>query len=111
MLNLTRSEFAAVCHRLDVPDALADALEETHDRSIVEAVAGALRRGDLTLALRVSDAATRDVLIDCIEGTTYAAAATHTFDQTVHARSMRTLNGAARKIGAFVGRAIEVPNY
>lgn len=72
-MKLTKAAQAILLHRLEVPDAIADALGEEWDSDEVEDAAhdllAAISNGDLPDA--VTDVE-RAVLIDCCEGSTYA---------------------------------------
>jgi hypothetical protein len=102
ILGLTLGEWRVVEHRLEVGDAIADCLEEYARDDVLDVVA-CLSRQDLGGAEAMSSALTRDVLADCIEGSTWLAPDPH------NGHAIRQLKQAAMKIEAYVGRTLDVP--
>lgn len=73
ILQTTEREWAILEHRLGVPDSIADVLsyEYGHNRDKVEQVVEILRQKKWDEANNISPEIVREVLKDCIEGSTY----------------------------------------
>lgn len=101
---LSAREGDIIDHRLAVPDCIADALENLHDRkTVLDSVNKLLplTRNHVipTASLSESDA---DVLADCIEGSTWVAAAfTAAHDEgkpEIRSKAVRAITGLAMKL-------------
>lgn len=107
----TDREKAAIEHRLGVPDSLADSLSETHSEDEViaasESIERRLRSGDFSELSEVE----RDVLIDCIEGSTWFGCIDDA-DVEDQKKAAGDLTRAAKKIENLLGiTGIMIPKY
>lgn len=108
MLSLTRTEQDAIDHRLNVPDALAEVFdEEWHEQDVYD-VCDLLLRRDIDKAMDINGQLVKDILADCVEGSTWVAAVSDA-EPWRYAKAIRELRGAANKVAAFVGRELDVP--
>jgi hypothetical protein len=112
-LGLTALEADILCHRLEVPDAISDALngEETvwHPDD-VQAVCDVLLETGLRAACDINESLAHAVLEDAVTGSTYFGAASAESDQkqsAIYAAGGRL----AEKIGRLVGRELSYPWY
>jgi len=107
LLGVTAKEWECIQHRLEVPDALAEVLDQ-YDEADVCHIA------DLLWAGRWDDAVGQDreiaeaVLADAVEGSTYAAAVSQD-DGRTYSAACKALIGAWSKVKAFLGRDLERP--
>lgn len=72
-IRLTPTEIEILQHRLEVPETIADALEEEHDRETVERCAESLRyylKNCREIVLG-QDAVADAILADCCNGSTF----------------------------------------
>lgn len=108
--RLTDKELEALNHRLEAGDAIADALEITHDRDEVEWVAEALYYGDFKTAAEFPEV-TRDVIDDCVTGSTMCGSLEIDCDITPQkaAAVRRTMRSLAAKVERFTGRPCVAP--
>ena len=107
MLNFTPSEWAAVEHRLSVPYCIAEALSDWESNDVASVV-DLLHAEDLTGAMAVSNVLVGEVLVEAVEGSTYAASAE---TRSKQAAALRALEGAAKKIGHAFRVSVRVPYY
>jgi len=105
--GFTPSEWAALAHRLEVPDALADVLDD-YCPDDVHYVCECLLAGDWRRAVDHSTQLVDDVLVDCVEGSTWVGCASQETPQRL-AAARRTLASLAKKIELMTGRRINVP--
>jgi len=113
MLNLTEMEQRILNHRLEVPDAIADAIEAGEDDE-VGAVCDKLIAGDLDGANAIDADLTKYVLADAVEGSTYLACADGALSggETTpqkYGAECRVGRSLAKKISAYVGQALRIP--
>lgn len=108
VFTLTPAEWAAIQHRLETPDALADALEDDYARDDVETVASLLLLGEYESAMAVSETLVEAVMVDAIEGSTYAASVLNT---PLERKALAALEHAAEKVGKHYQRRVIAPNY
>lgn len=118
-IDLTPSESDVLNHRLEVPDCLADALAEDYHPEDVEEIAGHLLARDYAAAVAISQKITHAVLADCVNGSTYAAAAYsrgYTMadkDNSAQAAAWRAAVRAgrslAKKVSALIGEPVAFP--
>jgi energy-converting hydrogenase A subunit M len=125
-LKITLDERDLIQHRLDVPDAIAEALADTFDdatpdlvtdaESVVAAcetlhdrMFDALRTGD-GLDKRLMSDVEIAVLIDAIEGSTFLGVVP---DELPHEqrRVRRVGNNLASKVSLWLGRRVTFPTY
>lgn len=104
-LELTHLELEILRHRLEIPDAIAEALGPDGDdmgyaEDDVHAVVNALHALDWTLATTISEDITRDVLIDCVTGATWVACMIGEFSEQLIARHGYAGQRLADKISA-----------
>jgi hypothetical protein len=115
VILLTALEREFLLHRLEVFDAIADALEEQFDRLLTEEVAINLEReARLNHRVTITNEVERAVLIDAIEGSTFLGA---TFEATEaqpgavqrYGILSRAANGLAKKVAAQLGIEVQLP--
>lgn len=112
-IKLTRFEIAILEHHLEVPDAIAEALDQPVE--IVETITDPLLSGlskyhlDTSYAESVNPAITRDVLADCVKGSTYWA--TFEDDETKQRAIAKAGERLAEKIGQYAGRNLTFPTW
>lgn len=106
MPTFTKLETEIIQHRLGVPECIADALEE-YSREDVEAECFNLQRGivefDLTQLLH------RDILAECVEGSTFYGAAVGNETPQKLASIERACESLADKVSKALGRKIIFP--
>ena len=108
LMGLTRSEWDALYDRLTLGDCLAQVFEERHDMTAVEAAADLLSDGRYLLALeRHGLEIVRDIIVDCVEGSTWVAVCSYIDDPAKQRRTENrrsdVLRALARKIAAHYG--------
>lgn len=110
-LALTKAEWTAIKHRLEAPDCIIEALTDGADPApspaILEAVIDALAAGDLFYALAINHLLVHEVLVDCIEGSTWAVNP----NEPGNAQRLGTIRSAARKVSEYVGRPVYAPDH
>tara|TARA_R110000803_G_scaffold210718_1_gene283370 strand:+ start:6821 stop:7159 length:339 start_codon:yes stop_codon:yes gene_type:complete len=100
-------------HRLEVPDALAEAIGLDADEFISEVCAN-LIVGNYLSAMLENPATVRALLVDCVEGSTYWAASQGWGDATdlQLANITRAGQALARKVSKFTGHDdLEFPTW
>ena len=110
-MGLTAAEFAMLCHRLEVPDAICDYVCDTHDyhEQDVGEVIDCLARGSLRDARSYSEGITKAVLFDCVDGSTAVACCYERGNPTPEYRAaVRVGRSLARKVSAIIGRKVEI---
>jgi hypothetical protein len=107
-MQLTPLEYEIVAHRLTVPECIAECLPDYHPEDVAdccESLLDVLRCG---LKLDAASLLVRDVLIDCVEGSTYCGCAN---GGGVSAQKLAAIHRAAeslaRKVAKFTGRKLE----
>ena len=106
-LQFTPNQWAALQHRLDVPDAIVESLEDDYAAEDVLDVVELLTRRLFVNAENLSAGLTRDVLIECVEGSTWVGV--HSNDPRAQDRAYRTLKAIAAKLTAHYHRDVRVP--
>lgn len=104
VLKLTPLEREILNHRLEVPDAIADALMDNDDYSLNEedienAINKLYRGGDAETDIE------KLVLWDCVDGSTYGARS----DEITHQKQAaidRAGDSLARKVSAVIGKDV-----
>jgi len=130
-MKLTKLERDILNHRLEVvgdsmteidpidiltPDEAetADGLNQYHPVD-VEGICNLLLEGKFNDALACSDSITNDILVDCVEGSTYWAAADGQggYSEQRLGQVKRAGDSLAKKVQGFTGieRELEFPNY
>lgn len=117
-ISLTKGEFEAVMHRLEISEALADCLCDTFDeladqRDYVETCISAMaqRCRDLGyVSFNPNDMIEVEALADAIEGSTLVGAASSAdHPRQAKAAAYRVLSSAAEKVGKAIGRDLSIP--
>jgi hypothetical protein len=102
-IPLSAREAVLLDHRLSVPDCIVDALAETYSRRLVENSVARLVLFTTTRIIPTAQLAEIDavVLADCIEGSTWIAAASAAAeeeeDPEITSRAVSTINRLAEK--------------
>lgn len=107
LLKLSPLQWEILKHRLEVPECIAEALDNPEAENCAEE----LERGNLRLAItEYGVELVSDVLEDAVSGCTYYGAAS---DQSPLQRSniLRSLDALAEKVGQYIGREVEYPDY
>jgi len=73
-MELTKLEKDILNHRLEVPDSIFEALED-YTQEDIDMICELLIKGLYDDAISFNTHATNEILIDCVEGSTYWAAA------------------------------------
>lgn len=105
MISLTLFEREILDHRLEVPDAIADAIERDFD--VVDESCRHLRYDTIHWVIRPID---RLVLEDAVSGSTYAAAASQGSHQ-LQSETRRSGPNLAKKISKLIGKDVDFPDH
>lgn len=121
-IELTGYEARILRHRLDIPDAIVDALTDVEEgeppyseadvESVVDALSRSLGEGheiDTTEAEAISPEITRDVLVDCVDGSTWVGCMKGNVSNATIGRAVATGQRLADKIAAYAKRNVEFP--
>jgi hypothetical protein len=113
MLKLTELEREIVRHRLEVPDAIIECLPEYHPAD-VEAVIDAMYADKFDDAKAISEGIVKAVLFDCVDGSTFGAAAygAYSSGEITHQRYIAICvagSKLARKVSELVGKRVVFP--
>lgn len=109
--NLTDEEMKAVQHRLDA-ETMVDVFEEREwPREEVAYINQQLMFGELAIAEERNAEITEEIIVDCIEGSTWAAVRLDgtPLGERAWRKARSVLVTAAAKIGAAYGRTVSVP--
>jgi hypothetical protein len=107
-MGLTAAEFDMLKHRLDVPDAIVECLDDYHP-SDVEDIIDCLGRGSLTDARSYSEAIAHAVLFDCVDGSTAVACYYERNNPTPEYRAaVRVGRSLARKVSRLIGKPVVI---
>jgi len=120
-ITLTTRQADILRHRLEAPDALAEALEVYHPddvRDVADLLLGALTANAIDTGpaeeadgVACARLLTREVLVDCLEGSTYVGAAKDDVSSQAIAGFCISGDNLAEKIGAYVGRDVFFATY
>lgn len=112
-MKLTHLQREILNHRLEVPDAIHDALdsEEQIDRDDVAACCQMLEDGRFEEALGRWPKLAPAVLADAVEGSTYWACAEQERSRLQLANVERSGSALAKSIGNLIGRELEWPTW
>jgi len=118
-MNLTELETKILNHRLEVPDAIVDALNGEEDENIffpddIDDICEMLLEGSFLSAQDYSYTITEAVLVDCVDGSTYWGASKTNGDSNQKLGAIeRAGNSLVKKIRAFTDHeeAIVFPTY
>lgn len=105
--RLTPLEQEILNHRLDVPDAIADALPEYSNVDVAD-VADFLLASEVDKARAINEQLMYDVLADAVSGSVYLGASSEESEMK-QSTIARAGNSLARKISAYIGRKVEFP--
>jgi hypothetical protein len=116
VFNLNPIQIEIIRHRLEVPCSIVDAIEEFHEDDIRDVCAALLSGlGPLGLnmvgAEEISEMATRYILAECIEGSTYLAGIRDECNSAAAARVIRSFRKLKRLIESYCGRKLSEPNF
>jgi hypothetical protein len=118
LIKLTKLESDILRHRLEVPDAIADALADEGYRpdfiwGAAEYILNGITRHGLDLSRELlQEPLCRDILQDCIEGSTYCGsmievgAESRQVEQAKYRAAVRAMESLAEKIGAAIDRKL-----
>ncbi len=111
-VKLTKLENEILAHRLEAPDCLAEAIEESNvDPDSVETVCAMLLDGEYEDALEFDRKATLEVLADAVEGSTYLGTELGNGRPQKERAILRAGESLADKLSSVVGRKLVYPNY
>ena len=107
-MKLTKTEFEILAHRLEVPDALADCLEQ-FDKDIIFEQSKFLLKNGLSIELDNLNEVQKAILIDCCEGSTFFAdcndaVASGELSKGKLLSWFRAAESLEKKLGCFVTR-------
>lgn len=112
MFGLTAKQFDCLSHRLEVPDALAEVFGDEYAEDDVYQMCTLLLAQRLDEARSNNEALMKEVLADCVEGSTWAASQwLHGDNAPAYNGAMRTLRALAKKLEPVIGRKLDVPEY
>lgn len=107
--ELTEWQAEVLAHRLEVPDALADVVEDDGLPVTYEQVYEACERMLSAVRQHRMPETTSDLerllLADCIEGSTYLAAVGH----SVSGRTAQAFEALALRVAALLGKRLRLP--
>lgn len=107
VLELSKMQWEILKHRLEVPEAIAEALENVE----AEDCADELERGRLRLAItEYGTDLVCQVLEDAVAGSTYYGSAS---DESPlrQAQILKSGQALAEKVSRYIGRDVEFPDY
>ncbi len=111
-MRLTKLETEILLHRLEVPDCLAEALDEDPDE--VALICCQLRTAVSDLEAHFAEDRSihpflaRAILADCVEGSTFVATMESGMESSRKiSAAVRAMESLAVKVGQLVGRVLE----
>ncbi len=113
-LRITPAQYRILCHRLEVSDAIAEAIEA--DDNLVHDICRCLLADDLQGSLALSEDVTKRVLEDAVTGSVVWPiaeddASYHRHGQLRLANITRAGRALACRVGRYLGVEIEWPEY
>lgn len=111
MMRLSQIECEALMHRLEVPDAIGEYLEDALglDPEEIDQAIQNLEKKVAARSVWVESEVEREVLADLVEGATWVACAVDNVTPQEMRKIVRVARSLEKKIGQVVGRSLCFP--